>query len=555
MTRAESTKVSASSCVRRTLRATRKWLTLPSVIALVALRPLPARAQVVEPNGVSVPVTVANGETTLQAYFDSQMEGIDALKEANAEPGVFAPQCDFTATLVLSQSGAQAGIAWYNKPQSPTDAPTDVYTIVPAGTPVGQVITSADILADPNYQKGLIGFVLMKNGARAYYSEYMRNVFCSGCTMPGYWKMALSYNSKKLPSTYYLAFEDWEGANATDWLQNDGDFNDKVFRISGVTCVGGGEACDTMKVGVCAAGLTECQPGGEIACHAQISPSAEKCDNLDNDCNGLIDDGDGLCDTGLVCDHGNCVPPCRGGEFACSAGLTCSDAGLCVDPACNGINCDAGQVCIGGTCTGGCEGVTCPLGQDCQLGRCVDLCAGVTCDTGKVCEKGICVADCQCRPCAAGSTCADSGHCVATGCDTVTCDAGQACVKGTCVDACQGAVCPGQAACASGVCAAPTPGVPAGTAGSSAGGTNGVAGGLNFDVGGSTPTTGGGASSSGGSNAATVGDGGRNGQTPPGCACRTAGAPGSSRSAALGALFAALLFTWRRRQRTDESRH
>ncbi|HEX3777160.1 MAG TPA: hypothetical protein VHV51_21955, partial [Polyangiaceae bacterium] len=101
---------------------------------------MPARAQVIEPNGISVPVTLMNGEITLQQYFDSQLEGIDAINEANAEPGVFAPQCDFSATLVLSQSGAMAGIAWYNVPTSPTAAPDNVYTIVPAGTPVGQMI-------------------------------------------------------------------------------------------------------------------------------------------------------------------------------------------------------------------------------------------------------------------------------------------------------------------------------------------------------------------------------------------------------------------------------
>jgi hypothetical protein len=48
-------------------------------------------------------------------------------------PACFAPQCDISATLVLSQSGAQAGIAWYNVPTSPTAAPSAVYTIVPLG--------------------------------------------------------------------------------------------------------------------------------------------------------------------------------------------------------------------------------------------------------------------------------------------------------------------------------------------------------------------------------------------------------------------------------------
>ncbi len=533
-----------------TQRLSGKYVILSCLVALWAA---PARAQVVEPNGISVPVTLANGETTLQAYFDSQMEGIDAIKEANAQPGVFAPQCDFNATLVLSQSGAQAGIAWYNVPQDPSAAPTDVYTIVPAGTPVGQTITSADILADPNYQKGLIGFVLMKNGARVYYSEYMRNVFCSGCTMPGYWKMALAYNSKVLPSTYYLAFEDWEGADANSWQGNDGDFNDKVFRISGVTCVGGGAACDTTQLGVCAHGLTECQPGGELACRAQITESAEKCDNLDNDCNGLIDDGDNLCDAGLVCDHGTCVPQCKGGEFACAVGLVCTDAGLCVDPACANVTCDPGKVCSGGQCVGGCDGVTCPAGQECELGRCVDPCAGVSCDAGTVCDQGICVASCQCRPCAAGNVCASDGHCVATGCDTVTCPAGQACAAGACVDACQGAVCPGGAACANGACGTPIPGMTTGNAGStsSAAGTTGS---LDFNNGGSSSSSASGGASTGASTAGSAPTSTRSAPVPAasGCSCRVgSGVPWSSR-VGFGAALVALLALARRRQRLGE---
>jgi MYXO-CTERM domain-containing protein len=465
-------------------------------------------------------------------------------------PGVFAPQCDFSATLVLSQSGAQAGIAWYNVPQSPTEAPANVYTIVPAGTAVGQTITSADILSDPNYSKGLIGFVLLKNGTRAYYSEYMRNVLCTGCTTPGYWKMALSYNSKKLPSTYYLAFEDWEGADANSWQGNDGDFNDKVFRISGVTCVGGGEACDTTKLGVCANGLTECQPGGELACRPQISASAEKCDNLDNDCNGQIDDGEGLCDAGLVCDHGNCVPPCRGGEFACAAGLTCNDAGLCVDPACAGVTCEAGTVCSGGKCVGGCEGVVCPSGQECQLGRCVDPCAGVSCDAGKVCEKGICLASCQCRPCAAGNVCAASGHCVAAGCEAATCGAGQACSAGACVDSCQGAVCPGGAACHDGQCDPLVPGVTTmGSAGSSAGG-DGSGGGLNFNTAGSTSSAAGSISS----NAAGSTSVGRAAPASAGgCACQLSETPAGGKYTALALALAGLALARRRRQHTASS--
>src|SRR5262245_34360477 len=194
------------------------------VALLLCVAPGAALAQVREPNGVSAPVAVTNGETSLQAYFDAQMEGINAVTEAAAEPGVFLPLCDFQATLVLSQSNAQAGLAWYNVPATPTEIPTTIYPIGQAAAVVGQVISSADVRSNPGYLNGLIGFVLMKNGQRTYYSEYQRNADCTMCSTPGYWKMALAYQSKTMPNTYYLAFEDWEGANNMTWFGNDGDF-------------------------------------------------------------------------------------------------------------------------------------------------------------------------------------------------------------------------------------------------------------------------------------------------------------------------------------------
>src|SRR5262249_33097343 len=70
---------------------------------------VPAAAQVVEPNGISVPRVVANGEITLGQYFASRGEAIDPVAAASVSPGVFSPLCGFEASLVLSQSGALAG--------------------------------------------------------------------------------------------------------------------------------------------------------------------------------------------------------------------------------------------------------------------------------------------------------------------------------------------------------------------------------------------------------------------------------------------------------------
>jgi hypothetical protein len=430
------------------------------VSALVGLGALvcgipPARAQIVEPNGIRVPVGPG-----LQSYFTAQGEAINAVTDARITPGKFLPLCDFTATLVVRESGATAGIAWYNVPAADTGPPAQIQVIVSAAT-VGQVITAADIRGAREYAQGLIGFVLIKNlngmpNVPVYYSEHTRNVLCSGCAMPDYWKMALVYQSTRIDNTYYLAFEDWEGANTTTWFDNDGDFNDQVFRITGVTCNGGGAPCETGMPGVCAAGITECQPGGDIICKPQITAGPETCDNRDNDCDGQVDDGDGLCGSGgMVCVEGRCVAPCSNLEVVCAFGWDCVN-GLCVESACRQVSCPAGEVCRGGVCVGGCAGVVCPLGQRCQLGRCVDPCAGVTCPAGRVCEEGACVADCTCRACGPGRACASDGRCVDEGCERLTCTgAGQICYQGRCTDACGPAACPGGGLCVEGMCGPP----------------------------------------------------------------------------------------------------
>src|SRR5262249_47559780 len=191
--------------------------------------------------------------------------------------------CGFQASIVLSKSNAAAGLAWYNVPASPTGAPPAFYQIIADTNMPGATISSDVIRSDSHYAGGLIGFALTKNFGTTtetaiYYSEYMRNANCTQCTMPGYWKMMLAYPSKLQASTDYLAFEDWEGANQSTWQGNDGDFNDKVFKLTGVRCPGGGDPCDTGKPGLCARGLTECQTNAPIACKQIYTEQAERCD-------------------------------------------------------------------------------------------------------------------------------------------------------------------------------------------------------------------------------------------------------------------------------------
>ena len=50
----------------------------------------------------------------------------------------------------------------------------------------------------------------------------------------------------------------------------------------------GAAACDTGKLGACAAGVMRCV-GGALQCEALTAASVEKCDSIDNDCNGLVE--------------------------------------------------------------------------------------------------------------------------------------------------------------------------------------------------------------------------------------------------------------------------
>lgn len=134
---------------------------------------------------------------------------------------------------------------------------------------------------------------------------------------------------------------------------------------------GKGEACQTGLPGECAFGIVDCI-GNEFGCNPVVPPTPEVCDALDNDCNGLADEGDpgggSMCSTGLpgICGPG--VLHCQMGALACvpnqAAQMEVCNA---VDDDCDGIPddgnpgggaaCMTGQlgVCSAGTitCTGG----------------------------------------------------------------------------------------------------------------------------------------------------------------------------------------------------------
>jgi MYXO-CTERM domain-containing protein len=495
-----------------------------------------AFATVTEPNGSQVPLDSANGETQLYTLFSQIGDPVDWQADASSTPNQFSPLCGFTATFVLHESSCLMDFAWYNETGQPPQ-PSDLHVIIPAGSALGQTFTGTDIKNDPNYKGGLVGFAILANNGFC-----SQNHFANPAWNPEYsagqpWIAAVIYASKNTPNAYYIGFED--GPMVGMSFNNDGDFNDDVFFLTGLTCSGGGQQCDTMLPGICGPGLTQCTSGGVVCNGLSQAAPTETCNGLDDDCNGQTDEGD-ICPAGFVCDKGTCVQSCAGGEFTCPPSLVCNDAGYCVDPACKDVDCPiAGQVCVGGFCKGPCDDVTCPFPLDCRVGKCVDPCATVTCEQGQVCDAGACVPRCDCFPCAAGKACdATSGLCLDPSCIGVPCGPGTHCVGGQCVDACTGAVCPTGEECQMGQCV-PKP------SGSGSGGSTGSFG---VGVGGGEA---GGASGSGGMASATGagGSGGANNDSGStgGCGCRTEDRGADAGLALIGAAIA--IAGMRRRRR------
>jgi hypothetical protein len=201
---------------------------------------------------------------------------------------------------------------------------------------------------------------------------------------------------------------------------------------------GEGVACGSGS-GRCSGGMTKCIAGA-MECVGGTSGGTETCNGADDDCDGLIDNGD-LCD-GAVCDNGQCATPCVPGEFPCPSGKRCDAMSYCVDDPCYGVSCpdDAdGNL------------------QTCRDGACQAACLTIDCPSNLVCRgsDGACVLDtCDYLPkCATTEICVDSA-CQPNPCQDVACPDGAFCRAGTCVASCEGVTCNPTQMCQDGACVA-----------------------------------------------------------------------------------------------------
>ena len=104
----------------------------------------------------------------------------------------------------------------------------------------------------------------------------------------------------------------------------DGAPDDGCACAEGESRLCGGEFPD---LGVCSGGTQSCVGGTWSVCEDAVWPELERCDDLDNDCDGVVDEG--------VCD---CTPTEPTLEGACSDGLDndCDTQTDCFDPDCRG---------------------------------------------------------------------------------------------------------------------------------------------------------------------------------------------------------------------------
>lgn len=183
-------------------------------------------------------------------------------------------------------------------------------------------------------------------------------------------------------------------ANEEETCENDIDDDCNGIVDENCTCAtdGTGRVCG-VELGVCEPGLQWCEGGIWGDCEGSVAPVEEVCDNeLDDNCNGSADEGCPCDETELTepcgTDEGACTAgsrSCEGGRFTACEGVTPPEPETCneIDDDCNGsiddhlergAACDGADTdrCLEGTIAG-CAADGTPLCVE-PLGDAIEVC-------------------------------------------------------------------------------------------------------------------------------------------------------------------------------------
>ncbi len=386
------------------------WLGLLSATLLVLTWTTGAGAIVEQINGEVIPQV----QNRMQAGLDAGEGGplLDAVFDAGISPEIFSvPQSGGAYVTVtfedfLEGAGFENTFGWYN-----VSDPGTLYSVMPCSDEPGDVRTvdfQTEFMAG-RYDGGFIGFFLITpedqpiadncgrvgNVGHTYFTEQALNG-------DGNYVHYLVYRSVDDPLAYYYGFEDL-------FRGGDNDFEDMLVKVTGLIapCVPSAEICDGLdnncdglvdnqttdaggacnytNIGECVPGVLECQ-GAALVCVGGQGPVQELCDGLDNNCNTLIDDGP--TDVGGNCgiDDGECefgTDTCVAGAIVCVGGQGPSPE-ICdlLDNNCNNLI-DENTIDTGGPC-GSNIGVCSPGTFVCQAGNVI--CAGGMPGTAELCD-------------------------------------------------------------------------------------------------------------------------------------------------------------------------
>ncbi len=210
------------------------------------------------------------------------------------------------------------------------------------------------------------------------------------------------------------------GVEVGDNLDNDcdGDVDE------GTACLEGNMKSCGSNVGACETGWQTCEAGAWGGCKNDIPPMPETCDGVDNDCDGSVDE-----DFAFATDVNNCG----------SCGIKCSAANAsvsCVMGQCTLVSCSASYWNLNGQASDGCEY------QCVKTLSGVEKCDGIDNDCDGLTDEDTVFATDKANCGACGNNCdllfaTSATSCSASACKVISCFSGYYDVNGIIADGCE----------------------------------------------------------------------------------------------------------------------